>query len=364
MTLIKVKERGRETVNLGRRNLIINGAMQVAQRGTTTGVTVGYGGSDRFQFARGGAAVVSLSKDTDVPTGQGFSSSQKVDVTTSSDMSGSGNYAMIRQKIEGQNLQHLLYGTSSAKKITLQFWVKSPKTGIHVIELYHGDAAYFNSIRYTIASANTWQKVTATFDGYQPTALDNDNGIGFQLAWWLGASTTYNSGTHTDNSWHNDAAKRAVGQVNVMDNTANNFYLTGVQLEVGETATDFEHLSFGEDLSLCQRYYWKHTAEDYGTNQGATTSALAQWSTTSAYGLMNFPVEMRAKPSGSYSNLSHFTLYVSGQTRTPTSWTMATRGGRWGTEHHFDWSSGITAAGGGWLRFQSGSGWYAYEAEL
>ena len=282
MTLIKVNTRGTENIG-GRRNLIINGAMQVAQRGTVTNAAPGiYGGADRYQFSASGGADATLSQDTDVPTGQGFTSSQKVDVTTSGNMSGSGHYAMIRQKIEGQNLQLLLYGTSSAKKLTLQFWVKSPKTGTHIVELYHGDVNYFNSQTYTIASANTWQKVTLTFDGYQTTALDNDSGIGIQLAWWLGASTTYNSGTFSSNTWHNDAAKRAVGQVNVFDDASNNFYFTGVQLEVGDTASDFEHRSFAEELSLCQRYYFQINFDAgenplgayYDSNRSACTQAF------------------------------------------------------------------------------------------
>ena len=296
MTLIKVKSRGTENVS-GRRNLIINGAMQVAQRGTVTSAAGKYGGADRYQFAAAGGANSTLSQDTDVPTGNGFSSSQKVDVTTAGNMSGSGHYAMIRQKIEGQNLQHLLYGTSSAKKLTLQFWVKSPKTGTHIVELYHGDVNYFNSRQYTIASANTWQKVTLTFDGYQTTALNNDNGIGIQLAWWLAASATYNSGTHSDNTWHNDATKRAVGQVNVFDDTANNFYLTGVQLEVGDTASDFEHRSFGEELSLCQRYFQQFAGE---TGVGSAYTGIAvghRSSATRTFFFKQLSVEMRTPPT-------------------------------------------------------------------
>ena len=297
MTLIKVKSRGTENVS-GRRNLIINGAMQVAQRGTVTSAAGKYGGADRYQFAAAGGANSTLSQDTDVPTGNGFSSSQKVDVTTAGNMSGSGHYAMIRQKIEGQNLQHLLYGTSSAKKLTLQFWVKSPKTGTHIVELYHGDVNYFNSRQYTIASANTWQKVTLTFDGYQTTALNNDNGIGIQLAWWLAASATYNSGTHSDNTWHNDATKRAVGQVNVFDDTANNFYLTGVQLEVGDTASDFEHRSFGEELALCERYFQK--TYNYGSylTANADLGAVGYYATNDSDAMnVNFTSPMRGTPT-------------------------------------------------------------------
>jgi len=239
----------------GRRNMIINGAMQVAQRGNQTSVQVGYGGCDRFQFASSGATRVTLKQSTDVPSNQGFINSQQVDVTTADSSLAAGDYAMIRTKIEAQDLQHLKYGTSEAEKITLQFFVKSSKTGTHIIEAYHGDAAYHNSQSYTISSADTWQKVTVIFDGYQTTNFNNDTGIGLQFAWWLAAGSTYAGGSLQSNTWTNTAANRAVGQVNVMDSDSNNFYLTGVQLEVGEQATPFEHKSFGEEIALCQRYF-------------------------------------------------------------------------------------------------------------
>jgi len=279
------------TENIGRKNLVINGAMQVAQRGQATGVAIGYGGADRFQFASSGATRVALSQGTmGANVGSGFRNSQRVNCTTEETSLAAGDYAMIRTKIEGQDLQHLLYGTSSAKKLTLQFWVRSPKTGIHVAELYHGDANYYNSRQYTIAAADTWQKVTLTFDGYQTTALDNDNGIGIQIAWWLAAGDTYSSGTHTDNSWHNTPANRAVGQVNCMDDTSNNFYFTGVQLEVGETATDFEHRSVGEELTLCQRYYQLFSSGGAGTATASSQSASAQ-------SAVQFATQMRDIPN-------------------------------------------------------------------
>ncbi len=323
MTIIKVNNRGQKD-NLGRRNLIINGAMQVAQRGTVSSIVNGYGGADRFQFGRSGSAVVTLSKDTDVPTGQGFTSSQKVDVTTADSSLAASDYAFIRTKLEGQNLQHLLYGTSSAKKVTLQFFVKSSKTGTHIVELYHGDVNYFNSQAYTIASANTWQKVTMTFDGYQPSVINNDNGIGFQIAWWLAAGSTYTSGTLSSNTWHNDAAGRAPGQVNVMDNTANNFYLTGVQLEVGDSASDFEHRSFAEELALCQRYYFQITfgsgEEPLGAYYNSNRSTCTQ----------AFHVQMRTDPTvtstfgsgglqSDYSNEHCFRWYGNAQQISVTS---------------------------------------------
>ncbi len=277
----------------GVRNLIINGAMQVAQRGDTTGVTVGYGGPDRYKFARDGAAEVTLSQDTTVPSNQGFKSSLKIDVTTADSSLAAGDYALISTRLEGQNLQHLLYGTSAAKKVTLQFWVRSPKTGTHIVELYHGDVFYTNAQTYTITSADTWQKVTLTYDGYQTSVLNNDSGIGLQIAWWLASGSTYAGGTLSSNTWQNTAANRAVGQVNVMDSTSNNFYLTGVQLEVGEEASDFEHRSFGDELRRCQRYYYKLSPGSVASGYASCNSN----NTSRSDALCHFPVTMREIPT-------------------------------------------------------------------
>ena len=277
----------------GRRNIVINGAMQVAQRGDTTSVQSGYGGCDRFQFSSVGAARVTLQQSTDVPSNQGFSNSQRVDVTTADSSLAAGDFAQLRTRIEAQDLQHLKYGTSEAEKLTLQFWVKSSKTGTHIIELYHYDANYMSDQTYTISSADTWQKVTVTFDGYQTTNFANDNGIGLGVQWWLLAGSTYSSGTLTSNTWHNTQANRAVGQVNVMDSTDNNFYLTGVQLEVGSQATPFEHLSVGESLSLCQRYFQKYS--DNGSGSGYVANGNIQ--SQRFYGIIRWTTTMRANPT-------------------------------------------------------------------
>ena len=355
----------------GRRNLIINGAMQLFQRATAaTAAGSGYNTVDRFRGDTSTDGAFTTEKSTDNPFGTG--SSLKAQVTTADTSLAASQYARIIQRIEAQNLQHLLYGTSSAKTLTLSFWVKSSKTGIYSITLRKPDnTTYVFTHEYTISSANTWEKKVITitptagstsFITASAGAIANDNGIGFELSFALGQGSSYAIGT--SNTWSSNTSTYASSnQVNWMDNTSNNFYLTQVQLEVG-SLTEFEHRSFAEELLLCQRYYWRHAAEAVGVNQGAGTGALGQWNTTSAYGMMSFPVEMRAKPSGSYSNLSHFTVYSNGQTRTPSSWVMSTRGDKWGTEHHFDWTSTLSYGGGAWFRFQSGDGWYAYEAEL
>ena len=278
-------------------SLIINGDMAVAQRGDKTGIINGYGGADRWLFARVGAAAATLSQETDVPSNQGFSYSQKVDITTADNSLAAGDYGLLLHRIEGQNLQHLLYGTSEAKKLTLQFWVKSSKTGTHVVEFGHIAASYQNSQTYTISTADTWQKVTMTFDGYTPTNFTNDNSNQLQLVWWLAAGSTFSGGTLSENTWHNTSANRAAGQVNVLDSTSNAFYITGVKLEVGSTATPFKYETYAENLNKCQRYYVKKTP-----GNGSIIGIGMAYGTTSAYTDLYFPVEMRTTPSGTFSS--------------------------------------------------------------
>jgi hypothetical protein len=291
MALIKLNNRSSEDTAIhGRRNLIINGAMQVAQRGTQTNQTTAFTACDRFDIAVNGAAIMTTSQDTTVPSGQGFSNSLKIDVTTADSSLAASDLVLLRHKIEAQNLQHLLYGTSDAKNITLSFWVRSSKTGTYIIELRHADATYYNGQAYTINTADTWQNVTVTFDGYTATAFNNDNGLGLAIDWWLAAGSTFSGGTLSSNTWQNTEANRTAGQVNFVDNAANNFYLTGVQLEVGDTATPFEHRSFGEEISLCQRYY---QSIDYYYDYGSTSSA----GNVFYYTNFSFPVTMRATPA-------------------------------------------------------------------
>ena len=254
--------------------------MQVAQRGSVPAIQSAYGACDRFKLTSNSAARFDTSQSTDVPSGQGFASSLKLDCSTADTSVAAGDLYTIQQLIEGQNLQHLLYGTSSAKQITLSFWVKSPKTGIHNLEVESVDGGTFNIHQYTIASANTWQNVKMTIDGYQTTAIANDNTAGLNINWWLLAGTTFSGGSYSENTWHSTNNKRAVGQVNVADSTSNDFYLTGVQLEVGDTATDFEHRTFGDELARCQRYY--ETIPQNGSSyniigSGVNRSAVMYW---------------------------------------------------------------------------------------
>jgi len=282
---------------LSNRNLIINGAMQVYQRGSQAGVRNTYA-VDRFKLLGSGSQLFTYSQSTTVPSGEGFSYSAKLDVTTADTSVAAGDYQILRYLFEGQDLQHLKYGTSNAESLTLQFWVRSPKTGTHIVELGHTDDSSFNSQSFTIASADTWQKVTLTFDGYQTTSIANDNTDSFRITWWLMAGSDYSGGTLSSNTWQSTAANRAVGQVNVADSTSNEFYITGVQLELGEQATPFEHKSFDDELYRCMRYFEGSTYSN-GRGQEGHIWSQKNDSATRAFPYMNgeYRVVKRAIPT-------------------------------------------------------------------
>jgi hypothetical protein len=238
--------------------LLMNGNFAISQRGTSK-ATIGneYGTCDRW-YSNTQVGAFTQSQDTDVPSGYGFANSLKMDCTTSaSPTSGQRNY--IQQRFEGQDLQLLKKGTASAEIITLSFWVKSVKTGTYIIEVQDVDNSRQISKSYTISSASTWEKKTISFAGDTTGALGDDNGRSFDIAWYLSAGSDYTSGT-LSTSWSSITnADRAVGQVNLADSTSNNWWLTAVQLEVGEysssTIPPFQHESFGDNLARCQRYF-------------------------------------------------------------------------------------------------------------
>ena len=245
--------------------LIINGDMQVAQRATSvTGVTTsGYIVCDRWLTDIGTGGTWTVSQATDTPTGSGFRSSTKYDCTTANGSLSAGSFMTHQMRFEGQDLQLFKKGTSSAEKFTVSFWVKSAKTGTYILELWDNDNTRQVSQAYTISSANTWEKKVLSFPADTTGAFDNDNSNSLHMFFWLLAGTTYSSGTLSTTWTANTNANRAVGQVNLADSTDNDWYITGVQLEVGEftssTIPSFQHESFGNSLLRCQRYFQKYT---------------------------------------------------------------------------------------------------------
>ena len=281
----------------GRRNIIINGAMQVAQRSTSEtgkGADAGYFTVDRMYYFENGTTDVRFtqSQSTDVPTGEGFAKSLKFDCTTADASLASDNQLTLKYRIEGQDIQQLKWGTSSAEKITLSFYIKSTKTGTFIVELSRESRKI--SQAYTVSSSDTWEKKTLTFDGDTGgSVITNDSSSRLEINYYMGVGTNYSSGT-LDTTWTGGTnANRAVGQVNAFDDTSNNILFTGIQLEVGEQATPFEHRSFGEELALCQRYFQKSI-------QSGTTSYPS--SDGYARGMYLFPVQMRADPTGTFTD--------------------------------------------------------------
>jgi hypothetical protein len=244
--------------------------MSIAQRGTSFS-GIGDGGSqytlDRFKWSEEGAtdaAVYTITQSTTVPSGQGFAKSFKVDCTTADTSVDANNIQYVGTAIEGQNLQYLKYGTSSAENMVLSFWVKSNKTGTYGVALINNESTEkLYSQTYTILSADTWEKKTLSYVGDTSNGFDNDNGNSLLIQWYLVAGSGKTSGS--SQTWgSNTQANRAAGQtVNLADSTANEWFITGIQLEAGTTASDFEFLPYDVNRDRCYRYYYKISSSGF-----------------------------------------------------------------------------------------------------
>jgi len=280
---------------LSNRNVIINGAMQVAQRGTSTAsiTTSGYYTSDRCLVGLSSLGTWTQSIEADAPTGSGLRNSFKMLCTTADASPAAGDFMYIAsQRLEGQNVQQFLKGTASAKQFAVSFWVKSNVTGTYIAELHDVDNARQVSASYTVSVSGTWEKKTIIFPADATGAIDNNNGDSLRLNFWGGAGTTFTSGT-LNTTWGSITnANIAVGQTNLAAATSNYWQITGVQLEAGAVATPFEFEDYGTTLAKCQRYYWRlveNATERIGT-------AFA-YSASDARSIIQFPVSMRTGPS-------------------------------------------------------------------
>jgi hypothetical protein len=296
----------------GRRNIIINGAMQVAQRATSaTSVlasTAVIPACDRWMFEVSGSNTsgrLTVSQSTDTPNG--FGNSLKLDVTTADTSIAADEFVSLVQRIEGQNLQQLKKGTSDAETSTLSFFAKGTakkySCGFYDVDNSRNVHAHFDV-------TTSWQRFIINFPADTTGAFDNDNAQSAFILFNLHAGTNFSSGTLNTTWQANDNTDRAAGIDSLLSSTDNELYITGVQLEVGSTATPFEHRSFGEEFSLCSRYY--EVAEAYGNSYhyNDSTSSNDREDITATY-----KVEKRATPTltvtnqstGSLSNLSNTT---------------------------------------------------------
>ena len=345
---------------LSNRNLVINGAMQVAQRGTSA-TAAGSSGVyliDRFKgFASGGGAYT-MEQSTTVPNNT-FKNSAKLVVTTADSSIASSDYYSFNYNIEGQDIVPTGYGTSDAKSLSLSFQVRSSVTGTYSVTCYNdnGTRGYINT--FSISSADTWTEVNLTWPGDTGGTWNKDNTRGMTIRFDLGGGS---SGHGTANQWTTSgtfAANRTSGSVDWIANNGATFYITGVQLEVGEQATPFEHRTFGDELLRCQRYFYSHVSGNEETIANA-----AAYSSTQVFGTLHFPVSMRITPSLAAANgTNYYRFYRNGSNtdfdefgfndRSKNSMTIYKAG-----------LSGLTAGHSGWLVTNNASASLTFDSEL
>ena len=244
----------------GRRNIVINGAMQLSQRSTSaTSITsTGYHALDRFKLLYTDAGTWTMSQSSTTPNG--FANSLKLDCTSAKSSLASDSRLFLMTSIEGQDVQQFKKGTSDAEQYTLSFHVRSNKTVTYQVNIEDNDNVRIVGSTYTISSANTWEKKEITFVADTTGAFADDNGDSLAIMWALVAGTDNSSGA-VPTAWEAKSnTDRGAGlNINLADSTSNEWYITGIQLEVGSVATPFEHRSFGEEKRLCQRYYQQET---------------------------------------------------------------------------------------------------------
>jgi len=247
-----------------------------------------------------------MSQATDAPTGSGFVKSLKFLEASSGANPGANDFNLITQRIEGQNLQYLLKGTSSAKSLTLSFWIKASVTGTYIAHLTDDDNSRFISKAYTVSSANTWEYKTVTFPADTTGAFANDNGRSLDVELYFGAGSNFTSGT-LNTTWNSyTAANQAVGQVNALASANDYVQFTGIQLEAGTTASDFEFLPVDVNEDRCLRYCEVYT----GTN---THGGL--YSGSAYIGHIQYKKRKRTRPTFSNTtsnNVSAFQTSSSG----------------------------------------------------
>jgi len=276
----------------GRRNIIINGGMNVAQRNTSVtgiGAADGYFTLDRwgiYQAATAGRLTMAQVADVH----DGFANAMKLTCTTADASVAAGEFIILRQSLEGQDVQQLQYGTSDAKKLTVSFYVKGNASAKYTCELQNNDNSRTTAQTFDVTT--DWTRVILTFNPDTVDGFNDDNGISLTMLLWLHAGSTYTGGTFVSNTWADTVTNTRVGDsvTSFLDSTNRTFFITGVQMEVGSVATPFESRSFGEELALCQRYY---TQSGYG--EAATLRSHGPG--INKLVIFHFPQTMRAVPT-------------------------------------------------------------------
>jgi len=298
---------------LSNRNLIFNGAMQIAQRNTSvTGITTNDSilTADRWKITSGSLGTWTMNVESNGPTSTGLVKSANLICTSAQSSPPSSSYLLFKQDMEGQMMQSIKKGTSGAEQITVSFWVKSSNTGTYIAEMRDNDNSRACSRSYTINAVDTWEKETITFPADTTGQLDNDNARSMELAFWFGSGSDYAGGT-LQTTWGTSAGAdntRAAGQLNLANRVGNYIAFTGIQWEVGPVATPFEFEDIGTTLRKCQRYCFAFSSAD--SAYANLSDGMANASTANfAHCIVKLPVTMRAKPSSlTLSSQSHFAM--------------------------------------------------------
>ena len=360
----------RDLISAGRRNLIINGSMAVAQRGTSVSAQSFSSPvtpvCDRWQFRSSNLdqANFDISQQTDAPKGV-CTKSIKVDVNAAETELAANESFWIAQTIEGRNCSDLGFGDLNASDLTISFYVKSNVIGKYTVYLYTQDPNRYITRTYTIDTAGNWERKIIHIPGdTDGNAINHDNGIGLKIYWYLLSGSDYKS-ADSSQAWasHSSNGTAFGHEVNIATSTSNYWQLTGVQVERGSNATEFENRSFGEEFALCQRYFVRMNGSTGGlsTNDGALAT-LANWTDTAAYGPIFMPVEMRTPPAlATYSNLKY---YSAGQTFTPTgSQAVFTGAANDRVEIRLNSMTSMSQGNAGWLRVDNTNGYMDFNSE-
>ena len=343
------------------RNVIVNSAMMVSQRGTSFASVGNVYTLDRFHFYKqnaGSAFTVTQSSVTDLA---GFANALKVDCTTADTSTASNEQAYVGYKAEGQDLQRFQKGHATALGFTLSFYVKTNKAGVYTVKMFDRDNSRDVSGSYTVADAN-WNRYTINFPADTTGKFDDDNASSLEIFFNLVNGSDTQGGT-LNTAWRSVAdASGATGQVNFSDSTSNDWEITGIQLETGSgAATDFEHRSFGDQLQACQRYFHSVTVGADNT----PVAVGAYYTATSVYGTVFFPVTMRANPSLTSSNTSgHFHIFRNGNVDPIDGWSGLQSAGLSQTTFYIGSGPNSTTGSACWIETNDADAVTQFKAEL
>jgi len=350
----------------GRKNIVTNGAMQVAQRSasvTGIGASAGYFTLDRWKITVDATSTGRLTMTQTADGPSGFANCLKLDCTTVDTSIAAGELLLLRHSLEGQDLQQIKKGTSDAELITLSFYVKANAAFTFGVELY--DLDNNRQITKLFDTTTGWVRHELTFPADTTGAFGDDNAASLNINFFLHGGSTVTSGTLNTAAWaSNTNANRAAGIDSFFSSTDNNFFITGVQMEIGSQATNFEHRSFGEELALCQRYYYRHA--DHSENSANSTIGIGFYYSSS---VMMIDVKFRQSMRTSTPTLefaagsNYYILQRDGATDAVNDFTIGARGTNGCKIDNDDEASG-TAGNAGIMMTDNDAAYIAFDAEL